>query len=63
MIRTKFVSWWSQVNEALEDQGRAQILFSRACAWWAEGLTPAQAVERQLENLESSQEERSTYDA
>ncbi len=61
--RMKFAPWWRAVNEALEDEGRAQILFRLASAWWAEGLTPIQAVERQLENLESSQEERSYYDA
>jgi hypothetical protein len=54
--------WWRQVNAALEDDGRATLLFRLASAWWAEGLSPAQAVTRQLENLESSQEERSYYD-
>ena len=59
MTRTKFNIWWRQVNETLEDEGRAVILFRLAGQWWAEGLTPAQAVHRQLENLESSQEEPS----
>jgi len=58
-----FAPWWRVVNAALEDQGRAQILFRTAAAWWAEGLSPAEAVTRELENLESSQEERSYYDA
>lgn len=44
--QTKFALWWREVNAALESQGRAQILFRLASAWWAEGLTPAQAVER-----------------
>lgn len=61
-MRMKFAHWWHAVNEALADQGRAVILFRLASAWWAEGLTPAQAVQRQLENLESAQEERSHYD-
>jgi hypothetical protein len=63
MERMKFAPWWRAVNEALEDEGRAQILYGLACRWWAEGLTPAEAVQRQLDNLESSQEERSYYDA
>lgn len=58
-----FAPWWRAVNEALEDQGRAQITYGPAARWWAEGLTPDQAVKRQLDNLESSQEERSHYDA
>lgn len=63
MTRMRFADWWRAVNEALEDQGRAIILFRLASAWWAEGLTPGEAVQRQLDNLESSQEERSFYDA
>jgi alkylated DNA nucleotide flippase Atl1 len=54
--------WWRAVNAALEDQGRATLLFRQASAWWAEGLSPAEAVTRELENLESAQEERSAYD-
>lgn len=52
--RMPFAPWWRQVNEALEDEGRAQILFRRAAQWWAEGLTPAEAVERELDNLMSA---------
>ena len=63
MTRMRFADWWRAVNAALEDQGRAIILFRLASAWWAEGLTPGEAVQRQLDNLESSQEERSFYDA
>ena len=63
MRTMSFAPWWRAVNQALEDQGRAQILLSLASAWWAEGLSPGEAVQRQLENLESSQEERSYYDA
>jgi hypothetical protein len=61
-MRMKFSDWWRQVNAALEDDGREVILLRRACAWWAEGLTPAQAVERELDNINSAQEERSYYD-
>jgi hypothetical protein len=51
----QFMDWWRQVNDA----GREQLLYGLARAWFAERITPA----RQLENLESSQEERSYYDA
>ena len=63
MTRMKFVEWWRKANTILEDEGRAVLLFRLASAWWAEGLSPMQAVVRQLENLESAQEERSYYDA
>jgi hypothetical protein len=62
MKNTEFLTWWSQVNDALEDQGREQILYGRARDWHLAGLTVAEAVERELENLESAQEERSYYD-
>jgi hypothetical protein len=58
-----FWSWLRAVDDSLEDQGRARIpSHANARSWWLEGLTVDQAVKRQLENLESSQEERSTYD-
>jgi hypothetical protein len=63
MLKTKFVSWWIAVNQELEDQGLETLSFRHASTWWTEGATVAEAVERHLENLESSQEERSYYDA
>jgi hypothetical protein len=57
-----FMPWWKAVNDALEDQGRNGVLYDDARSWHAEGLSPAEAVTRELENLESSQEERSYYD-
>ena len=62
MRNTKFNAWWRQVNKALEDEGRSVVLLRQAAAWWAEGLTPAQAALRFVENVESSLEERSHYD-
>jgi hypothetical protein len=58
-----FMDWWKQVNDLLEDCGSFDIRWGQAHSWHAEGLTPAEAVQRQLDNLESSQEERSYYDA
>jgi hypothetical protein len=60
--RAPFMEWWRRINDALEDQGRDGILYGAARAGWLEGLTIDQAVKRQLENLDSSQEERSYYD-
>ena len=57
-----FMDWWKEVNDALEDQGRNGILHGDARSWFAEGVTPTEAVQRELENLESSQEEQSYYD-
>jgi hypothetical protein len=54
--------WWTKVNDALEDQGLNGLLYGDARAWHAERISPAEAVARQLENLESAQEERSYYD-
>jgi hypothetical protein len=50
------MNWWKQVNDLLEDCGSFDIRWGQAHSWHAEGLTPAEAVQRQLDNLESSQE-------
>jgi hypothetical protein len=59
----KFNDWWRAVNVALEDTGGESLpSFFQGRVWWAKGLTVSEAVERHLENEESSQEERSYYD-
>jgi hypothetical protein len=58
-----FMTWWKAVNDPLEDKGLNGLPFGDARSWFAERITPDEAVERHLDNLESSQEERSYYDA
>jgi hypothetical protein len=58
-----FADWWRQVNDALQDEGGETLPgYYRGRSWWLEGLSPAEAVTRHLENLESAQEEQSYYD-
>ena len=64
MKNTALLDWWREANAILETVTGYDdaLLAGNARNWFAEGLTPAEAAQRQLENLNAAQEERSHYD-
>jgi hypothetical protein len=64
LIDRAFPDWWRAVNDALmNEDGDSLPSYHQGRSWWRAGLSVTDAVVRHLDNENSSQEERSAYDA